>query len=225
MSNTTYPLLIFDWDGTLMDSAARIVSCLRIAAGEAGLPERDDKQFRHVIGLGIHEAIDYLFAGAIDDTRRDRFIEVYRDQFVSLNRTPSALFEGVPAMLDALRARGHDLAIATGKSRAGLDRVLRDQGLEAYFPVSRCADESGSKPDPAMLHEILVDYDLPAERALMIGDTEFDIAMAHNAGMAAVAVSHGAHTVEQLERAGALTILRDVRLLPDWLASQPALAC
>lgn len=225
MSNKPYRLLIFDWDGTLMDSAARIVSCLLIATTEAGLPQRDERQLRHIIGLGIDEAIDHLFGSSISAAQRARFIEVYRDQFISLNQTPSELFEGVRSMLGELGALGYRLAIATGKSRAGLDRVLRDLRLEDRFEVSRCADETRSKPNPAMLHEILADFDMQSDQALMIGDTEFDIAMAHTARMDTVAVSHGAHTREQLERARPLTILDDVRLLLPWLASRPAMAC
>lgn len=223
MNAKRYSLLVFDWDGTLMDSAAKIVSCLRAATLAAGLDECEARAYRHIIGLGIHEAIDYLFPAGIEPVQRSRFIEVYRDQFVFANTTPASLFEGVRAMLEQLRAEGYRMAIATGKSRAGLDRVLAEVGLVDYFPVSRCADETCSKPDPMMLREILTDFDLDAGRALMVGDTEFDINMARCIGMDAVAVAHGAHTREQLRRAGPLAILEDIVHLLSWLASRPAM--
>ncbi|MBN1379655.1 MAG: HAD-IA family hydrolase [Gammaproteobacteria bacterium] len=217
MRKNRYHLLVFDWDGTLMDSAARIVDCLRFAIRQSALPDRTEQQLRHIIGLGLNELVDYLFPEGIDSVKRRTFIDAYRHQFIEANATPAYLFEGVREMLENFSVQGYQLAIATGKSRAGLVRSLRDQSMEALFPVSRCADECRSKPDPAMLNEILSDCDLSASAALMIGDTEFDIEMAQRAGVDAVAVSQGVHSEQQLRQAKPLAILEHIRQLPQWL--------
>lgn len=202
-----------------MDSAARIVDCLRIAAAAADLPERTEQQMRHVIGLGMHEAINTLFPDGMSTVQRQRFIAVYRKEFVEDNSTPSALFAGVPEMLSELSAQGYYLSIATGKSRAGLDRVLIDQQLATLFPISRCADETRSKPDPQMLHEILTDFNLSAEQALMIGDTVFDLEMANHAGMHSVAIAQGVHSLQQLQAASPRVVLQRITELQGWLAN------
>lgn len=223
--HNTYKLLVFDWDGTLMDSAARIVSSLGIAIKDAGLPDRSEQQLRHIIGLGLNEAIDYLYPAGIHARTRETLIGSYRHQFIEANSTPSPLFSGVREMLEGFSAEGYYLAIATGKSRTGLARVLRDQGMESLFPVSRCADESGSKPDPAMLNEILRDYAVPAAQALMIGDTEFDMEMAKRAKVDSVAVKQGVHSEQQLRKAEPLVVLEHIRQLPDWLRTRTAICC
>ena len=217
MSDRTYSVLVFDWDGTLMDSAARIVDSLSFAIKQAELPAREAPQLRHIIGLGLNEAVDHLYPDGIDEKKRQVLIQCYRHQFIEANNTPAPLFAGVPEMLETFSRQGYQLAIATGKSRAGLNRTLIKTGLQALFPVSRCADESGSKPHPAMLIEILGEYDFDASQALMVGDTEFDIEMAHRAGVDAVAVTHGAHSKEQLVKAQPLAILDQINQLPLWL--------
>ena len=215
-----YRLLIFDWDGTLMDSPAKIVDCLRIAAAEARLAPRSDAQFRHIIGLGIGEAFNYLYPDGVSFEQRDKFICSYRDQFMYLNTTPSRLYEGVTGLLDELYRSGYYLAIATGKGRSGLDQILQGLKLQHYFHTSRCADETRSKPDPQMLLEVLADMDVRAEDALMIGDTQFDIEMAGRAKIDAVGVIRGAHTYEQLQEARPLAILDGVMNLVSWLDLQ-----
>jgi phosphoglycolate phosphatase len=215
-----YDLLIFDWDGTLMDSAGKIVSCLREAVRQAGLPSRDDEELRHIIGLGIGEAVNFLYPGDVDAFLKQRMIEVYRHQFMHANTTPSALFEGVESMLDTLERHGYLLAVATSKTRSGLNSVLRELGMERRFHISRCADETASKPDPRMLREILGDLGINPGRALMIGDTQFDIEMAHNAGIAAVAVAQGAHSHDKLLQKGPLVILERITYLLSWLQLQ-----
>ena len=217
MPGNPYKLLIFDWDGTLMDSAERIVASLRVAIRQAGMPERDDRQLRHIIGLGLDEAVTCLYPDGIDAGCRRRLIDAYRFQFLEANTTPSCLFDGVAVMLKRFVDQGYRLAIATGKSRKGLNRSLREQGMEKLFPVSRCADESGSKPDPAMLIEILNECKVSVDDALMIGDTEFDMEMARRAGVDAVAVMQGVHDEQQLRRAQPLVILDHIGQLPDWL--------
>jgi phosphoglycolate phosphatase len=215
-----YDLLIFDWDGTLMDSTARIVACLREGSRQAGLPPRDDEQFRHIIGLGLREAVDFLYPGAVDTGLKQRMMEVYRHQFMQANTTPAALFEGVEVMLDSLQSQGYLLAVATGKTRYGLNSVLREVDMERRFHSSRCADETQSKPHPHMLREILSELDIKPARALMIGDTEFDIEMAQHAGMAAVGVAQGAHSPDKLRQKSPLVILERVTYLLSWLQLQ-----
>ncbi len=217
MPDRKYRLLIFDWDGTLIDSAAKIVACLHAAIMAADLPSREDAQLRHIIGLGIMEAFDYLYPEGMSVSARETVIAEYKKQFVHINRTEAPLFAGVPAMLADLRGRGYYLAIATGKSRSGLDHVLENLGLNTMFHTTRCADETSSKPNPQMLFEILADLDIGADEALMIGDTEFDMHMAHAAKLDAVAVPHGAHEMEQLQKAEPLTILNKITDLSVWL--------
>ena len=220
----TYRLLIFDWDGTLIDSPAKIVDCLRIAAAEAGLAQRSDEQFRHIIGLGIGEAFAYLYPDGISFKQRDVFIKVYRDQFMYHNTTPTHLYDGVRELLQSLTERSYFLAIATGKGREGLDRVLEEFDMKHFFHASRCADETQSKPNPQMLLEILTDLDVAPDDALMIGDTQFDIEMARRASMHAIGITNGAHTYEQLQEAQPLAILTGVSNLLSWLDSR-AIRC
>lgn len=215
-----YDLLIFDWDGTLMDSTMRIVSCLREGVRQAGLPYRSDEQLRHIIGLGLREAVDFLYPDAVDTHLKQTMMEVYRHRFTHADHTPASLFEGVEAMLDDLEKQGYLLAVATGKTRDGLNIVLRELGLQGRFHSSRCADETTSKPHPRMLLEILSDLDISPQRALMVGDTQFDIEMAHNAGVPAVAVAQGAHSRDQLLQKGPLVILERVTYLLSWLQPQ-----
>jgi phosphoglycolate phosphatase len=220
-----YRLLVFDWDGTLMDSTARIVNSLEVAAIAADAPLRSKQQLRHVIGLGLKEAIDCLFGKEINDDQRYLFTQTYRQQYLESNPTPTALFEGVPKMLETMRQQGYQLAIATGKSRDGLNRVLQQTQLRAYFAVSRCADECHSKPNPAMLNEIMIESGINPEQALMVGDTEFDIEMGKRAGVDTVAVAQGAHSIEQLQSCNPLTILHQIDELTSWLAAKSSKLC
>ena len=197
-----YGLLVFDWDGTLVDSIARIVESMRVAANECMLPQLDETTIRGIIGLGLPEAIRSLYPDLEDEARVAIFRRVYSDHYLSLEVVPSPLFEGVRESLLAFRAQGYRLAVATGKSRRGLERVLAGHGWGDFFDVTRCADETASKPDPCMLHEILAHCGVAAGRALMVGDSPFDLQMAHNAGMTAVAVGYGAQS---------LTVLRGYR--------------
>ncbi|MBA3581733.1 MAG: HAD-IA family hydrolase [Gammaproteobacteria bacterium] len=220
MKQNPYQLLIFDWDGTLMDSAAKIVACLRAAIAHAGLPARTDAALRHIIGLGIYQAFEYLFPEGVTAAQHETLVQEYKRQFLELNVTPAAMFANVEPFLHDLRAQGYYLAIATGKSRLGLNRVLDDVALAPLFHASRCADETQSKPHPQMLHELLEAFNVPASAALMIGDTEFDIEMAKAANMHAVAVAWGAHDPSHLEKFAPLTILEDVTHLLSWLTQR-----
>ncbi len=192
-------LLIFDWDGTLCDSLSRIALCVRCAAEEVGLPAPLEHEAREIVGLGLVDALEALFPGIHMDqilAMRDS----YSRHFVKLDRKPSPFFEGVEATLEQLKSEGYLLAVATGKSRRGLDRVLKARNLSGFFHGSRCADETAGKPNPRMLHELLEEFRFLPEDALMVGDTEFDMSMAVNAGVSRVAVSYGAHSPDRLQK-------------------------
>ena len=193
-----YDLVIFDWDGTVMDSTERIVECMQAAAQDCALPVLSVAQTQSIIGLGLPQAIATLYpqlAASDIDTMRER----YAAHFIAAESEPSPLFPGAESVLQGLREAGAKLAVATGKSRKGLNRVWGNTGYGRYFDASRCADESESKPHPAMVLSLLAEFGVPAERALVVGDTTFDLEMARNADVARVAVSYGAHPVEQLE--------------------------
>lgn len=192
-----YDLLIFDWDGTLMDSIARIVNCFGNACADVGLPIPHESAMRNVIGLGLAEAVDTLLPG-VDGPTRERVVARYREYFLHTDETPMPLFDGVRAGLEALTGQGYRLAVATGKSRRGLDRVLAETGLGGLFTATRCADEAFSKPHPKMLKDLLDYTGLDAARALMVGDTTYDLQMARAAAMDSLAVSYGVHAREQL---------------------------
>lgn len=193
-----YKLLIFDWDGTIIDSAARIISSMQQAARDLQQPELTDDAVRNIIGLGLPEAIRALIPG-IDDALIPRMRERYGHYYLDADETPTALFAGVEQTLTNLNEKGFRLAVATGKSRRGLQSVFAETGLEYLFETSRCADETTSKPDPHMLHELLEETGVNVNDAVMIGDTEFDLEMGVRAGMDTIAVSYGAHHIDRLK--------------------------
>lgn len=211
-----YELLIFDWDGTLADSVARIVESVRVAAHHLGLAPPEESAIRGIIGLGLPEAIAALYPH-LDSAAVEDYRQAYADHYVTLDEEPPPLFPGVVEGLEALRGAGYRLAVATGKSRRGLQRVLAGHGWPDYFEITRCADESGSKPSPRMLHEILAHCAVPAGRALMIGDATFDLQMARNAGMDAVAVGYGAQPLERLRPFAPRLEIMEFAELRDWL--------
>lgn len=194
---TEYKLLIFDWDGTLADSIGRIVTAMQVAAQRSGHPERDEDSVKGIIGLGLPEAILTLYPEMTDAQVVD-FRQHYADVYIAMDTEPSPLFDGVLESLEAFRAEGYRLAVATGKARRGLDRVLKAHGWEDFFDVTRAADETASKPDPLMLSQILAHCDVRPEHALMVGDATFDLQMARNAGIDSVAVGYGAQSMERL---------------------------
>lgn len=193
-----YQLLIFDWDGTLADSIGRIVESMRLAARACDLELRTDEEIKGIIGLGLPEAIRALYPEVCDPQVLRRVQLLYGEHYLSLEGQPSALFPGVVESLEAFRSAGYRLAVATGKTRRGLDRVLANYGWLDYFDVTRCADETASKPDPRMLHEILAHCRVSPGGALMVGDSAFDLQMARQAGMGAVAVGYGAQPLDML---------------------------
>jgi len=215
MKRPDYRLLIFDWDGTLMDSEAQIVRCMQAAMVDMGLPVLEPPRIRDIIGLGLKEAIDRLFPGQ-DDGFHARMVERYRHHWLG-SGTGSELFEGAEHTLVELRERGYLLAVATGKGRQGLDKVLVETGLGQLFDATRCSDETRSKPDPLMLQEIMTVLDVTPDRALMVGDTEYDMVMARRAGVDAMAVGYGVHAPERLREHGPLDCLERIDRLVSWL--------
>lgn len=190
-------LYIFDWDGTLIDSTDKIAGCMQRAIATLGLPERSVEEAKSIIGLGLPEAVRTLFPD-IEETMIAKVTASYSSHFVAADQTPCNFYPYVDEVLNQLRSEGHLLAVATGKSRRGLNRVLANMSLTDFFDASRCADETASKPDPLMLHQLLQTLNTDVGSAVMVGDTDFDLGMAANAGMKSIGVSYGAHPVERL---------------------------
>ncbi|MHB8622936.1 MAG: HAD-IIIA family hydrolase [Sulfuricaulis sp.] len=214
--NPRYELIIFDWDGTLMDSVAKIVRCFTLALAESGATDPGADAIRHIIGLGLDEAVSELLPQADADQRR-QVTERYRQNFLHLDQTGMELFPGVREKLEALSAQGYLLAVATGKARRGLDRVLRDFKMAHLFCATRCADEAFSKPHPRMLEDILEQTGYAAGRALMVGDTTYDMQMASYAGMAGLAVTYGVHGRQLLMQHQPLACLDSFQEVYTWL--------
>ncbi len=210
-------LLIFDWDGTLADSAGPIVESMQTAIAELGLPARSDSQVRELIGLGWMDVLAKLFP-ELDSRDVIARLEEYRKRVPPVHAHQAPLFNGVVDALHALHGANYGLAVATGKYRVGLDRALATHAHALPpFTITRCADETASKPDPLMLSEILHATRLSPEQALMIGDTEYDMAMARAIGMPALGVACGVHEPGRLLDTGAAAVIDDVRAMPAWL--------
>jgi phosphoglycolate phosphatase len=216
LSANSFRLLVFDWDGTLMDSIGSIVACTRAALDDLGLPPAPDERIRGTIGLGLRETLEVL-CPAGGDEMYGRVLECYRKHWLATYRDLPVMFEGVREMLEALAEDGYLLAIATGKSRRGLDHILAATDLDGIFHTTRTVDEAFSKPHPQMLLDILHELGVPARSALMIGDTTYDLEMAKNAGTPSVGVCTGSHCREELERLGPLACLEGVVELREWL--------
>ncbi|WP_303785489.1 HAD-IA family hydrolase [Azovibrio restrictus] len=212
---THFDLIVFDWDGTLMDSAAAIVHAIQAASRDLGLPEPEEHRARHVIGLGLTDALQRAVPD-LPEQEYPRMVERYRHHYLSRDHELT-LFAGVREMMDELERRGFRLAVATGKSRLGLDRALAHSGLGEYFHALRCADQCHSKPHPQMLEELMAELGVPPERTLMIGDTTHDLQMAKNAGTGGLGVSYGAHPPEALLALEPLACLDSVEELRAWL--------
>ncbi|MFV1996407.1 MAG: HAD-IA family hydrolase [Acidiferrobacterales bacterium] len=192
-----FDLVIFDWDGTLMDSEAKIVRCFQGAAKDAGAPYPGDAAVSNIIGLGLEEAINEIFPKS-DASMREAVLEAYRDHFLVHDNTAMPLFTGVAEGLADMANMGYQMAVATGKARRGLNRVLRDSPLKEFFTITRCADETRSKPHPLMLEEIILETGISRQRTIMVGDTVYDLEMAKNAGIDSLAVSYGVHPCDRL---------------------------
>lgn len=210
-----FDLIVFDWDGTLMDSAAAIVAAIQASCRDLDLPVPSDRAARHVIGLGLVDAMRSAVP-QLKEADYPRMVERYRHHYLAGDQT-LPLFPGIRELLDELVEAGHALAVATGKSRPGLERAMAHTGLSARFHGSRCADECFSKPHPQMLEELLAEFGVEPRRALMIGDTTHDLQMAANAGVPALGVSYGAHEASALTALTPLGCFDDVAALRQWL--------
>lgn len=217
-ASRTVRLIVFDWDGTLMDSETQIVHAIQGAIADLQLDERSHEACREIIGLGLQEAVDALYPGR-DADFRESFVQRYRHYWFS-DAHASELFPGARETLELLKEAGFALAVATGKGRAGLDRALRQTGLTELFAASRCSDETHSKPHPRMLNELLGELRVSPQQALMVGDTEYDLAMANRAGVDSLAVSYGVHARERLLQHRPLACLDSISELVDWLAEE-----
>ena len=215
MARKQFDLIVFDWDGTLMDSTATIVKCIQSAARDLHLAVPSDAAAAHVIGLGLMEAMQAVMPD-LDPTMVGRMVERYRYHFLTKDHE-LVLFDGVPAMLEELSQLGYFLAVATGKSRVGLNRALNAARLLSTFDATRCADETFSKPHPAMLQELTRELGQDMRRTVMIGDTTHDLLMANNAGAAGIAVEYGAHPTHQLLACNPVFTARNVPELHRWL--------
>lgn len=209
-----YDLIVFDWDGTVMDSTAIIAGSIQSACRDLGLKIPDDETARHVIGLGLEQALRHAVPDA-PETMYAPLVERYRHYFLAQDQAIT-LFEGARDTIAELHDAGYALGVATGKSRAGLERSLESSGMTRYFHATRTADQTFSKPNPAMLFELMEELAVSAERTLMVGDTTHDVLLAQNAGVDALAVSFGAHPAAQLLALQPLALLDDFVQLRAW---------
>ena len=211
-----FDLLAFDWDGTLMDSAAAIAASLQSACRDLDLPVPHEEHARYVIGLGLNDAMAHILPG-LDPAQYPRVVERYRVHFLK-HDAGTSLFPGAAETVAALHEAGFLLAVATGKSRRGLDRALGTTGLKRYFHATRCSDEGHSKPHPGMLQGLMEELGASRERTLMIGDTTHDMEMARAAGVRRLAVAYGAHAKDTLLGYDPEACVDDFEGLRNWLA-------
>ena len=200
-------MIIFDWDGTLINSIDWITSCLQHAAIQYDCPIPEPQAAKDVIGLSIYRAMQTLFP-EVDEQTQEQLVACYSQKYFSKQISRDDLFPGVYEMLVHLNGTGYQLAVATGKTRAGLQEALQATETEELFCITRCADETASKPDPRMLREIIQHTNTAKERSLMVGDSIHDLQMAHNAHISAIAVSCGAHSEEFLQQYNPLLCLQ-----------------
>jgi phosphoglycolate phosphatase len=212
-----YSLIVFDWDGTLFDSAAVIAEGIQHAARDMALPVPDRRTASHVIGLGLSDSLRHAMP-TLPPERYQEFLALYRRYFLEREDTLT-LFPGVPELLSELKERGHQLAVATGKPRRGLDRALKASDIGALFDATRCGDETQPKPHPAMLLELMNQLQMRASDMLMIGDTSHDLGMAKSAGVDAVAVSYGAHPEDSLLPFAPRACVSSIWELRQWLTT------
>lgn len=216
-----YECVIFDWDGTLIDSERRIVLSVQFAAASQGLPVLAYEETKQIIGLSLTSALQTLYPMATE-AQVLAMSQSYTLHFLEQSDTPMQPFDGAELMLKSLKNAGMKLAVATGKSRRGLNEVLEVMGFAHLFDLTRTPDESASKPDPLMLTQILTHFNLDVSQALMVGDTEFDLQMAHLLGMDSVAMGHGVHEVARLQKWSPVAVCDNLHQLKDWLLNPEA---
>ncbi len=210
--------VIFDWDGTLMDSTGRIVSAMQSTARNLAMDVPSEEMVKSIIGLSMQAVLDKVFPKACEKTRT-KILEEYRYQYVEGDTTPTPLFEGSLTLLNWLREQGVIVSVATGKARNGLDRVMNEVGLLNFFDSTICADEARSKPEPQMVEVLIAQSQRPKTEVIVIGDSVHDLRMAKNAGVAAIGVTSGANDLHTLQSLKPLAVLERVCLLKDWFES------
>lgn len=204
-----YPVIIFDWDGTLMDSIDKIVTCMKLAAEAVDVQPPSTKEIQNIIGLSLEKAMAQLYPDFSLTTQR-AIENAYRSQYLEKDQHPTPFYPGVKAWLADLKKKGYTLAVATGKGRGGLDRVLQQHDVHHLFSVTYCADETDSKPNPLMINKILSDLNIQPEQALMIGDSSYDLEMANNANVACIGVNYGVHSHAVLSQFEPIAIVSDL---------------
>ena len=210
-----FDLIVFDWDGTIMDSTGLIAECIQLAARDQGLPEPSNEAAKSIIGLGVHESTRRLFP-ELDHAAQNAFALAFRGHYVPRDHE-APLYDGICELLGDLAHVERFLAVATGKSRAGLERAFAHSGLKSAFNFSRCADEGFAKPHPDMLLKLMEFTSVLPERTLMIGDTVHDLDLARNANVSALAVTYGAHPAETLATRPSIATFDTVSELGSWL--------
>lgn len=215
MNKRNYDLVVFDWDGTLLDSTGAIVKAIQAASRDIGATPPSDEKARYVIGMGLREALMYAVP-ELPESRYDDLVDAYRKHYLSGDHELT-LFAGVEGLLKTLQEENRWVAVATGKSRLGLDRALGHSGLGRYFDTTRTADETRSKPHPQMLEEIINQFAVDPERTLMIGDTTHDLLMAQNARAHGLGITHGAHPVSALRDCTPVALVDSIPDLSNWI--------
>lgn len=216
-----YKVVVFDWDGTLVDSASRIVESMQCAAQEHGLSFRSEYDIKQIIGLGLPEAIVTLWPElATENAQIKNMARLYGVHYQDEKRADMVMFDHAHELLELIKSLDVKLAVATGKGREGLNRALSQFDLHHLFDDTRCADETRSKPHPLMLHELSRSLNVDVEQMVMVGDTQFDLDMAHNAGMDSIAITHGAHDVEKLQKSKPMLMVNNLKELAFWMADQ-----
>lgn len=211
-----YKAIIFDWDGTLVDSTARIVDAMQMATVENAMPVLTDHAIQQIIGLGLPEALKVLWPD-ITDVQSVQMQKCYVANFSHQSKISVGFFAQAHEIFEQLKQLGYVLAVATGKTRRGLDEMLDGMDVRDVFDITRCADETASKPDPKMLQEILNELNITHQQALMVGDTSFDLDMAKNINMDSIGMTHGAHESKILTASGAKALCHDLTDLLDWI--------
>ncbi len=217
LKNNKFEMVIWDWDGTIMNSTPTIVECMQQSCRDLGMPVPSDQIASHVIGLGIIESIRIAMP-TVAEADYPLVLQRFRHYYLGKDHELT-MFEGIRELLSDLKANGHILAVATGKPRVGLNRSLNNHQLDDYFHDSRTADETRSKPNPQMLLELMEKWAIPAHKIVMIGDTTHDLKMAKSAGVSAIAMSYGAHSAEELLAHQPLACFSKVEDLRNFLLS------
>ena len=212
-----YQLIVFDWDGTVMDSVGKIVQCMQIAARQCDLPVPSAAEVGNIIGISLHPAIKILF-NLSQDPVVDTVVEAYKAAYLEQDVTPCPMFDGAVEMLNALHQQGYTLAVATGKARRGLDRAWRHTATGQFFTASRTACEAQSKPSSDMLEQLLQETGINVTEAVMIGDTVYDMQMAEQIGMDRIGVTYGVHDAARLQRHSPVHIADSIGQLHQFLA-------